>query len=150
MKLHTTNFGSIEIQESSAVEFSEGLPGFEHCRGFAALETNAAAGLIFLQSLEWPQLCFVTVPLRTIWPDYQIAIADVDKEALALGASAGIAEDDLTLLAILSFAEGEAPTANLSAPVAIHLRTRRAVQLVRQDSRYTVREPLPEVEAVCS
>jgi flagellar assembly factor FliW len=150
MKLDTTNFGTIEIQESSALEFPEGLPGFEHCRRFAALESSGAGGLIFLQSLEQPQLCFVTVPVRAIWPDYEITIAAEDKELLGFDAGAPIAESDLIVLAILSFVEGEEPTANLSAPVVIHAHTRRAMQVVRQDGRYEVREPLPESEAVCS
>jgi len=150
MKLQTTNFGSIEIEESSALEFPEGLPGFEHCRRFAALESSGAVGLIFLQSLEQPQLCFVTVPLGAFWPDYKIAIPAEEKELLGFDYSGPMAEGDLTMLAILSFVEGKEPTANLGAPVLVHVRTRRAIQLVRQDGRFTVREPLPEGETVCS
>jgi flagellar assembly factor FliW len=150
MKLQTTNFGTMEIQESSALEFPEGLPGFERCRRFAALEGAGAAGLIFLQSLEQPQLCFVTVPLRALWPDYGMAITAEEKELLGFDACASIPEGDLTMLAILSFVEGEEPTANLAAPVVVNVGTRRALQLVCPDARYAVRQPLPEGEAICS
>ena len=46
--------------------------------------------------------------------------------------------------------KGQAPTANLLAPVVIAIRTRRAVQAIRPDQRYGCREPLEVEEAVCS
>jgi flagellar assembly factor FliW len=150
MTLHTTHFGCIGIDESAAIEFPEGLPGFEFCRRFVPLQFTGAHGLIFLQSLERPQLCFVTVPLRSLWPDYELALSGDEAELLGVPCGCTFAPHDLALLAILSFEEGEEPTANLLAPLAVHAGTRRAVQVVRQDGRYPVRAALPVGETPCS
>jgi len=150
MMLETTHFGAISVDESSAIEFPEGLPGFESCRGFIPLEFAGGPGLIFLQSLERPQLCFITLPLRSLWPDYELALSAEDADLLGLDPGREPAPRDLALLAILSFEEGEDPTANLLAPVVIHAGTRRAVQVVRPDGPYPVRAPLPAGELSCS
>jgi flagellar assembly factor FliW len=148
MTMKTTHFGPVAIDESSALEFPEGLPGFENCRRFVPLESNGSPGLIFLQSLEQPQLCFITVLLRALWPDYELSIPAEERELLGFEAAAAPA-DEMALLAVLSFVEGEDPTANLLAPIVVHARTRRAAQIVRQDGHYAVRAPLPAREPVC-
>jgi flagellar assembly factor FliW len=141
----------LEIDESSAVEFPQGLPGFEECRRFAPMEHPAHAGLIFLQSLERAELCFPALPVRAIRKDYEPAISAEDRELLGMDAGrAPVLGRDIAALAVLSFVEGEAPTANLLAPLIIHVETRRAVQAVRPDSRYQVREALSVREPVCS
>jgi len=100
--------------------------------------------------MDRPDLCFLTVPLRPFWPDYQFTLSAEDRETLGLDQSAAAAESDLLLLAILSLEQGRDPTANLLAPLAIHPVTHRAVQAVRQDGRYALREPLPAGEVPCS
>lgn len=149
MTLKTTHFGSVAVDELSALDFPEGLPGFESCRRFVPLESNGSPGLIFLQSLEQPQLCFITVLLRALWPDYELAIPPEERELLGFEADAPQA-GKMVLLAVLSFVEGEEPTANLLAPIVVHAGTRRATQIVRQDGRYVVRAPLSARESVCS
>ena len=49
---------------------------------------------------------------------------------------------EVAALAILSLVEGETPTANLRSPLVIHVGTRKAVQSIRPDERYSCREPL--------
>ena len=123
----------------------------EERRRFVPLQHPAHEGLIFLQSLESSELCFLALPVRAVRPDYSLALSGEDTTLL------GFPEDsqpalgsDVVALAILSVAEGEMPTANLLSPVVIHCHTRRAVQAIRPDQRYGTREPLVVEEAVCS
>lgn len=151
MIVNTTQFGPLAVQESSEIDFAEGLPGFEQCRRFVPVQHANSPGLIFLQSLEQPRLCFIAVPVRTLWPDYELVLSAEDREQLGLDAApAPVGGQDVAVLAIVSFVEGEEPTANLLAPVVIHVPKRRAVQAVRTDGRYQAREPLPAAEPVCS
>jgi flagellar assembly factor FliW len=151
MNMNTTHFGPLAIDESAAVEFPQGLPGFEECRRFAGLEHPAREGLIFLQSLERPDLCLLALPVTALRADYELAISAEDRELLGLeAAETPVLGRDVAALAILSFAEGEEPTANLLAPVVIHVGTRRAVQAIRPDGRYQVRELLSGTELACS
>ena len=151
MIYQTSHLGSITVDETSTIEFPEGLPGFEERRRFVPLQHPAHAGLVFLQSLERAELCFLALPVRAVRPDYTLALSGEDTALL------GFPEDsqpalgsDVVALAILSVTEGEMPTANLLSPVVIHCRTRCAVQAIRPDQRYGCREPLAVEEAVCS
>ena len=150
MTIHTPHFGTIAVDPSSAIEFPEGLPGFEGCRRFVSLERAGTPGLIFLQSLEQTHLCFIAIPVRAFWPDYEFDLSPEEGELLTGSAGPAVEPGRLACLAILSFAEGEEPTANLLAPVVIDPSTRRALQLVRCDGRYAVRATLPEGDPVCS
>lgn len=151
MIVNTTHFGPLPVQQSSQIEFPEGLPGFEQCRLFVPVQHPNSPGVIFLQSLEQRQLCFITVPMRTLWPDYDLALSSEECELLGVDSSEEPADrGSLAVLAIISFVEGREPTANLAAPLVIRVATRRAVQAIRQDSRYQVQEKLPAMEQVCS
>jgi len=152
MTFATSHFGTITVDAGAVIEFPEGLPGFEDRRRFLPLNHPGGTGLIFLQSLELPELCFLAVPVQALRPEYRVAMSAEDLELL------GLAEDrppelsaEINALAILSLVEGEPPTANLRSPVVIRIATRRAVQAIRPDDRYGLREPLlaEDAEAVC-
>ena len=145
----TTHLGPIAVDESSTIAFPEGLPGFEDCRRFVPLHHPEHGGLIFLQSLDRPDLCFLALPVTAVRADYSLELSPEDSALLGLPESASPALGvDVLALAILSLADGQMPTANLLSPVVIDCRTRRAVQAIRPDQRYSCREPLEE--AVCS
>ena len=148
----SAHFGPIDVNESSTIEFPEGLPGFEERRRFLPLQHAQPDGLIFLQSLEAADLCFLALPVRSLRPEYEIALMPEDRETLGLPQEGpvGIGRE-VVALAILSLVEGQPPTANLRSPVVIHMKSRIAVQAIRPDDRYQCREALVlEAEAVCS
>jgi flagellar assembly factor FliW len=147
----TAHFGPIAVDESSSIEFPEGLPGFEERRRFVPLQNPQQSGLIFLQSLECAGLCFLALPVQSVRPDYALVLRPEDQETLGLPAEGTpVIGRDVVALALLSLVEGEPPTANLRAPVVIHMETRVAVQAIRPDQRYQCRELLVEEhEAVC-
>ena len=153
MRFESTHFGSIAVDESSIIEFPEGLPGFEDRRRFLALEHPQASGLIFLQSLEQPDLCFLALPVQMSRPGYQLYLTPEDRELLDLPVDRQpVIGRDVAALAILSLREAQDPTVNLRSPVVIHLGTHRAVQAIRPDEVYQVAEVVVQraAEALCS
>ena len=151
MTFLTAHFGPVPADESASIVFPAGLPGFETCRRFTILHHPEQPALIFLQSLERAELCFLAVPVQMLRRNYDLAVSDED--LALLGLPAGHRPDprsEVLALAILSLSEGEPPTANLVAPVVVHLAARRAVQAIRSDGAYTCAEPFLEEEAVCS
>lgn len=151
MTFQTAYFGPITVDQSATIEFPEGLPGFEDRRSFVPLQHPAHAGLVFLQSLERTELCFLALPVPAVRPDYRLSLSSEDLELLGLPADRQPAiGKDVVALAILSLTEGQAPTVNLRSPVVIDSETRRAVQAIRPDESYGCREPLVVEEAVCS
>lgn len=148
--VETKHFGPLEYDEASALEFPRGLPGFESSRRFLPLHQAENAPLIFLQSLETPSLCFVTVPVFVVDPGYRLQVSAEDLGLIGLPPAAPRIGADVLCLAVLSLRE-DGPTANLLAPVVANLANRKCVQAVAADSGYSHRQPLCAGEAVaCS
>jgi flagellar assembly factor FliW len=149
-RTETKHFGTIEYGEDWKVEFPLGLPGFERETSFLIIERDGRNPIVFLQSLSTPGLCFLLAPALAIDPGYQLAVRPEDLQTLEFDPAEG-AGPDLGCWAILSVPDGEQASANLSAPVVVNLRTRRAVQAIRTDSVYSCRQILGgEREIKCS
>ena len=152
----TQQFGPIEYALDDVIEFPLGLPGFEQERSFLLITPVSAKPLVFLQSLGRPELCFVTLPLDVVDPNYQLSVSIEDWKVLGAtgqNPSAVGPEDDqfdgsqIRCLAIISLTNS-CPTANLLAPLVIHLAASRAVQAIRLDNLYSHQHPVEAL--VCS
>ncbi len=146
----TKYFGNVEFEDASIVVFPVGLPGFEECRRFLALHFKESAPLVYLQSLEREELCFVTLPVQSIEPEYRLRVCEEDLRNMGLetGRQPAIGSEVLGL-AVVSIRESGV-TANLLAPVIVNLENRRAVQAVAPESSYSHQHALLSGEtAVC-
>jgi flagellar assembly factor FliW len=148
VRIISKRLGPVDIDETITLQFPAGLPGFEQCTRIALVERPSAAPLVFLQSLDLAEVCFLAAPVTTIDPEYQLSMTLEDLDCLGLESRE--TADDLLCLAILAPSESGKFTANLLAPVVIHQRTRRGVQAVRIDSRYSHQHPLGGESAPCS
>jgi flagellar assembly factor FliW len=139
----TRYFGVLSYEPAAVIDFPAGMPGFENCRRFLPIDDAVRRPLIFLQSLEEPQLCFLTLPIEAVDPEYCLKMSPEDlalagfESAPALGAGA-------LCLAVITAAPDEHPTVNLLAPIVVNRAAAKAVQAVRDDSVYGCRHPLGE------
>jgi flagellar assembly factor FliW len=93
-----------------------------------AVEVPAQRPLVYLQSVEKPNVCFVSLPVRTIRPDFEVTLSEEDRAALRIADDARPRiGDDILCLALL-FPSGGALEANLGAPLVINLHNLRCVQ----------------------
>jgi flagellar assembly factor FliW len=150
-ELQTKNFGNISIEPDSELSFPAGFPGFEERRRFVALTFAETNPLVYLQSLEQPDLCFITLPILAADPQYRLRVSEEDISLLGfLPHRQPVMGDDVLCLAVLSLRE-TGPTANLLAPVVVNLKTRTAVQAVCQEPDYSLQFALmPQEAVVCS
>jgi flagellar assembly factor FliW len=140
---HTRRFGALEYDRLSVLTFPAGLPGFDGQPLFTLVEKPDLAPIVFLQSLNTPELCFLSAPVSAIDPEYSLALTSEDLERLALDpARQPVLNVDVLSLALLCTPENGPVTANLLAPIVINLHTRVAVQAVRADARYSHRHPI--------
>lgn len=148
----TQYFGRLEYSERAVVDFPEGLPGFPSEKRFILLEQPTHHPLVFLQSLGSAGLCFLAVPVQCVAPDYRLALSAEDRALLGFSPEAEPQiGQEILCLAIVFVGEDGSVTANLLAPVVIHLATRRAVQCVPAEPAYPLRYPIAALEAaVCS
>jgi flagellar assembly factor FliW len=133
----TTRFGTIFFAPESVFEFPHGLPGFEDRHRFVPVQNPRTAPILFLQSLEDPSVCFTTLPIWVVDPQYRLHMAEQDLEALdfPVDRQPCIGEEVLCL-AVLS-ARKSGTTVNLMAPVVVNLKNYRAVQAVSPEAGYS-------------
>jgi len=140
--METKNFGKISFEPESELEFPRGLPGFDSRKRFVAVRFVESDPLVYLQSLEDPDLCFITMPILAVDPGYRLKVdgEDLQQVGLAPTRQPRIGEDVLVLTVVSIHESG--PTANLLAPVLVNLRNRKAVQAVAQEPGYSHRHAL--------
>jgi len=131
--------GWLEYSEESVLDFPLGLPAFEEEHRFILIERPESEPIIFLQSLHSDSLCFLSVPVDTLDSSYQLMLG-VEEEQL-LGP---VTPDDLLCLILLTVPDTGPPTANLKAPVIIHRRDRKGVQVIQANSGYSFAQPLTQ------
>ncbi|HXB75502.1 MAG TPA: flagellar assembly protein FliW [Candidatus Acidoferrales bacterium] len=135
--LETKHFGKLSYEEDSELEFPLGLPGFDDRKRFVAVHIVENDPLIYLQSLEDPELCFITMPILAIDPQYRLKVSGETLEHLGLSSTRQPRiGDDVMCLSVLSIRE-TGPTANLLAPIVVNLRNRKAVQALAPESDYS-------------
>ena len=140
--METKNFGKISFEQESELDFPRGLPGFDNRKRFVAVRLVESDPLLYLQSLEDPDLCFITMPILVVDPSYRLKVAGEDLQQLGLSANRQprIGQDVMALTVVSIHETG--PTANLLAPVLVNLRNRKAVQAVAQEAGYSHQHPI--------
>jgi hypothetical protein len=66
----------------NAIAFPDGIPGFEACRQFVLLASEAIAPLQRLESIEGTPAAFVGIDPRLALADYRCRLSDNDLRAL--------------------------------------------------------------------
>ncbi len=154
--VETKYFGTMSYEDESVFDFPHGLPAFEEEKRFVFIEIAEYSPLVFLQSLTQAPLCFLALPVSSVEPDYRLAVSAEDRAVLELPLKGELQPEDGKLaLALVSLHDGFSATANLMAPVVVNVRTRRALQAIRIDRRYSHQHPVqplgvaPVCEGAC-
>ena len=115
-----------------------------HCNPPLEVVWVATKPIVFLQSLNAPDLCFVTLPLLVVDPAYQLAVTAEDLAAIGLGDLKGqqpVVGRQVQAYTIMAMTES-GPAANLLAPIIVNIspwrdgRAALGIQAVRYDNRY--------------
>jgi flagellar assembly factor FliW len=149
--LETKCFGPISFAVELTIEFPRGLPGFDERRVFLPVQIPDTAPIVFLQSVDEPSLCFPTLPVLAVDPQYLLNMTEEDRDLVGLSIERQPKiGDEVLCVAVLSLRE-TGPTANLLAPVVVNLSNHRAVQALAPESDYSYQHTLlPEEAPVCS
>lgn len=131
MKIHTTRFGTMAIDDDRITVFPEGLLGFPDRTSFALLQTDEENYFFWLQSIQQPDLAFVVTDPTIFFKDY-----DVPNRS-----------DHTQILTICNFVDGWI-TANLLGPALVDVRTRVGTQIVLTGNRWSSREQLVLAKSV--
>lgn len=131
-KIHSPWLGDVESDPQCELLFPLGLPGFEDHRRMVPLEIPTQRPLLYLQSLESAEICFVALPVYVIDPEFRLHISDEERAVLQFPEeSEPVIGVDVLCLALL-IPSGRTVQANLGASIVINLHNRRGVQCVPQ------------------
>ncbi|WP_154484004.1 flagellar assembly protein FliW [Anaerosalibacter bizertensis] len=136
VKLNTRNFGEIEIDESSIINFPNGIPGFEKEKRYIIINNpDKENPFQWLQSVDNQDLAFVVINPFFVKVDYDIVLPESAIETLKIKD-----EEDVALYTIVVIPENiEEMTTNLSGPIVVNVKEKLGKQIVLDDSRYSTK-----------
>lgn len=140
MIVQTTRFGPVEVDESRLIEFPAGLLGFSSARRFALLQPDERGVFFWLQSAENPDLAFVVTD-PALWTDDFAAPLRPEQTA-----EIGLSDPGEGQVFVIVNRRGSALTANMQGPLVISSVTRRGVQVVLAERRWSTRHELVRLE----
>ena len=119
------------------VRFPNGLPGFEACRGFLLMASEALGPLQCMKSTEGPEASFLVVDPRRVLADYRCELSISDRHRL--GVADGADTQGLLWLVLVTIELDGTITANLRAPVVINPERMVGQQVVPYQCVYPIR-----------
>lgn len=123
MKIRNKQFGEIEFETNSIINFSEGILGFEEYKQFLLISENDGS-FFWLTSIDEPELIFPLFSIRLLEEEYDD-------------------EGDLEPFGIVKLAkEPEKVTINLKAPVFIDRSSKTGYQKIIDNEECKVNYPL--------
>jgi flagellar assembly factor FliW len=128
--IHSPWLGDIESDPQCELLFPSGLPGFEEQRRMLPVEIPAQRPLLYLQSLDSAEICFVALPVYVIDPKFQLRLSDEERSLLQLPEDRDPVIGADVLCVALLMRSSRTVQANLNAAVVINLHNRRGIQCV--------------------
>jgi len=141
LKIKTTRFGTIDIEEEKIIKMPSGMLGFPDKKKFIILQHQENSPFFWYQSVDDPRLAFVITDPFLFIPDYKIDLEVTLKEMSWNGDENG---RNLNLFIVVNIPRGMAHkmTGNFIGPILVNEKVYQAVQIVLSDSPYTHKFPL--------
>ena len=115
--------------------FEKGIPGFESYNYFNVSAIEGNERFYNIVSKEDSNIGFVSISPFEIKTDYEIDLDDEFIKELDI-------KDEKDVLVICLITLGKSLKANLKAPIIINIKNNRGKQLILQDDKYKIKEPL--------
>lgn len=135
VKIVTTRFGEIEIEEKKIITFPLGIPGFVELKRYVLIDYKDP--IQWLHAVDDPDVAFIVINPFIIFPSYAVDIRDDEELFLGIKQPA-----DVVVLTILNVANSIV-TANLRGPLVMNSTNYLAAQILIDDERYDFHTPLP-------
>ncbi|EPD49588.1 hypothetical protein HMPREF1210_03035 [Paenisporosarcina sp. HGH0030] len=140
MKIQTTRFGEIEVEDSSVITFNKGIPGFEEYKKYALIPAaeKGESPFFFLQSIEEVEVNFFLVDPFSFFKEYDIKLEEQMVDRLELKGPT----DAIVLTTVTATGEIKDATTNLKAPLVINNNRQLGMQIVLDNKDYLIKQPL--------
>lgn len=144
VRISTTRFGDISIDESRIIRMKGGMLGFEHLGRYVLLMQDEKIPFWWFQSVEDGSVAFVVINSLAVKPDYEPVISDDEVKLLEIALP-----DDAVLFSVVTIRSDPLKvTVNLRAPIVINAKKMLAKQVVLVEPDYPVQHPITENKAI--
>jgi flagellar assembly factor FliW len=138
VKISTTRFGDIIIDESKVIRMKGGILGFEQLKRYALFIQGEKIPFWWFQSVEDGSIAFVVIDSLTVNPDFKPLIPETEVKLLEIGSP-----EEAVLLSVVTIHSNQFKvTANLRAPIVVNVKKKLAKQVILVDSKYSVQYPV--------
>ncbi|MCR5788402.1 MAG: flagellar assembly protein FliW [Lachnospiraceae bacterium] len=133
MVIKTKIFGDVTVDAAKLILFPQGIVGFPDLKEFMLIhdsEAENSGGIQWLQSIEEPGFAMPVMDPLLVRPDYNPTIEDEFLKPLG-----EFTDDNMLVLTTVSVPhEIEQMSVNLMAPFIINMDTRKAIQIIVDDT----------------
>jgi len=140
MKIQTSRFGEIEVEDNRVITFNKGIPGFEEYKQYVLFpaDEKGETPFFFLQSIESEEVNFFLLDTFSFFKEYDIKLEDIIVERLELEEPT----DAIVLTTVTVKGEIKDATTNLKAPLVINNTKMLGIQIVLDNKNYLIKQPL--------
>lgn len=137
MKVHTSRFGALEVNDTDIISLAEGLMGFEDLNRYFIVDPSDDTMILWFQSMDRPEIAFPILEPKIFRPDYRVRLSANELRLLKLDS---VAKPETLVYSILTIPEDpRGMTANLKAPIVVNVKENIARQVVLQENEYSVK-----------
>ena len=134
MKIKTTRFGDITVDDDKVLHFPEGVIGFQGLKRFVLIGKKEKM-VMWLQAADQPEVAFIVVNPYLFEPNYSPKFTKEDLDFLKIKD-----KSDINVLAIVVVPENpKEMTANLLGPIVVNNRTKIGKQVILTEGNYSVK-----------
>lgn len=140
LKINTSRFGEIEVNDSDLLNMPEGLIGFPELNQFVLLDHDTDSPFKWLQSINDPAMAFIVISPLTFRPDYMVEVTEEEVASLKL-----TNPDEAVISVIVTIPmDPKKMSANLKAPLVFNLSNKLGKQLILKDTQYQTKHFIME------
>lgn len=138
MNLETLNYGTISYDEENIVVFEKPLLGFNNLKKFVLVEIEQNSMFNLLQSIEEKAVGFIVLSPFSVRQDYEIELDEATIKELEIES-----HEDVAIMTTVTLNEvAEKTTTNLKAPIIINIKNKKGKQIILNNDKYKIKEPL--------
>ncbi|MBU3111761.1 flagellar assembly protein FliW [Clostridium lacusfryxellense] len=138
MEIVTKHHGVRAYSDKDVIEFKKGLPGFKNLKKFILFPLESNEVFSILHSIEDVEIGLVLVSPYEVKPDYEFKIPDANVMELEISSPAEV----LVLTTVTLSSDIQNMTTNLKAPIIFNINEKSGEQLILDNDKYKIKEPL--------
>ncbi|AGF58331.1 flagellar assembly factor FliW [Clostridium saccharoperbutylacetonicum] len=138
MKYMSKVHGEITYEDKDIITFKKGVLGFDQLRKFFLVDLKDTEPFKLLHSLEDEEIGFIVTSPYEFFDDYEINLNNEAINNLNIQSS----QEVMILTTITLNSDIKKITTNLQGPIIINISNNLGEQIIVDNSKYKVKEPL--------